>query len=161
MRFTLNVKLIKKKLANLNWITITKIICRKYQFKSIFLIQINVFDDNIYYVEKRLFKSFDDFVLFEIFRNNRFSRYVLICAIIIEVIIFVFFIIIDIKTTNFEIVFLITSLIALKSEKNLIFIFNNFHFRALISIIKENYEIFIVIIITECNEITNIEMNQI
>ena len=138
---------------------ITKIIYRKYQFKSIFLIQINVFDNDIHHVEKCLIKSFDDSVLFEILKNNRFSKYVLICAMIIKVIIFVFFIVINAKITNFKIVFLIASLITLKDKKNLIFLFNDFHFRALISIIKKNNEIFIIIIITKCYKIINVEMN--
>ena len=62
---------------------------------------------------------------------------------------------------DFKIVFLIASLIALEDKKNLIFLFNDFHFRAFISIIKKNNEIFIVIIITRCYKIINIEMNQI
>ena len=60
---------------------------------------------------------------------------------------------------NFKIAFLIASLITFKDKKNLIFIFNNLHFRAFISIIKKDYEIFIVIIITRCYEIINIEIN--
>ena len=94
-----------------------KTIYHKYQFKSIFLIQINVFDNSTHYIKKCLIKSFDDFVLFEVFKNNRFSRYVLICAMIIEVIIFIFFIIINAKTMNFEIAFLIGSLITFKDKK--------------------------------------------
>ena len=145
---------------NLNWITIAKIICRKYQFRSIFLIQLNVFDDDIYYAKKCLIKSFDDFVLFEVFRNNRLSKYVLICVIIIEIIIFIIFIIINAKTINFKIVFLIASLIAFQDKKKKI-IFNNLHFRAFISIIKKGHKIFVVIMITRCYEIINIEINQI
>ena len=79
----------------------------------------------------------------------------------IEIIIFVFFIVINAKTTNFEIVFLIASLIALKNKKNLIFLFNNFHFRAFILIIKKDNEVFVVIMITRYYEIINIEINQI
>ena len=62
---------------------------------------------------------------------------------------------------NFKIVFLISNLITLENRENLIFIFNNFHFRAFILIIKKNDEVFIVIIIMKCNEIVNVEMNQI
>ena len=62
---------------------------------------------------------------------------------------------------NFEIIFLIANLITLEDKKNLIFLFNNFHFRALISIIKKNNEIFIVIMITKYYKIINVEMNQI
>ena len=60
---------------------------------------------------------------------------------------------------NFEIVFLIASLIALEDKKNLIFIFNDFHFPTFISIIKKNNEIFIVIMIIRCYKIANIEIN--
>ena len=140
---------------------IAKIICRKYQFKSIFSIQINVFDDNIHYIEKCLIKSFDDFVLFEVFKDNKLLRYVLICAIIIEIIIFVLLIIISAKIMNFKIVFLITSLITLEDKENLIFMFNDFHFQTLISIIEKNHEIFIFIMIIKCYEVINVEMNQV
>ena len=60
---------------------------------------------------------------------------------------------------SFEIVFLIASLITLEDKKNLIFIFNDLHFRAFISIIKKDNKIFVIIIITGCNEIVNVEMN--
>ena len=138
-----------------------KIIYRKYQFKSIFSIQINVFDDDIYYIEKCLIKSFDGSVLFGVFKNNKFSRYVLICAMTIEIIIFILFIVINAKTTDFEIAFLIANLITLEDKENLILLFNDFHFRTFISIIKKNNEIFIIIMITKCYKIINIEMNQI
>ena len=105
-----------------------KIICNKYQFKLIFLIQINFFDNNIYYIEKRLIKSFNDFILFGIFKNNKFLSYILINIIIIKNIIFIFFFKIEIKTINFNIIFLILNLKASKNKKNFIFIFNNFHF---------------------------------
>ena len=62
---------------------------------------------------------------------------------------------------NFKIVSLIASLITFKNKKNLIFIFNNLHFQAFILIIKKGHEVFIIIIITKCYEITNVEMNQI
>ena len=62
---------------------------------------------------------------------------------------------------NFEIVSLIASLITFENEKSLIFLFNDFHFRAFILIIKKDDEVFIVIIIMRCYEIINIEMNQI
>ena len=127
--------------------------------RSIFLIQINVFDDDIHYVEKCLIKSFDDFVLFEVFKNNKISRYVLTCAMIIEIIIFVLFIIIDAKITNFEIVFLISNLITFKNRESLIFIFNNLYFRMVILIIKKDNEIFVVIIISRYNEIINVKIN--
>ena len=78
---------------------------------------------------------------------------------IIEVIIFVFLIIIDAKTTNPEIVSLISNLITLENKENLIFIFNNLHFRTFILISKENNEVFIVIMIMRCNKIANIEIN--
>ena len=38
---------------------------------------------------------------------------------------------------------------------------NDLYFRTFILIIKENHEIFIVIIITKCYKIINVEMNQI
>ena len=60
---------------------------------------------------------------------------------------------------NFEIVFLISNLITFKSKENLNFIFNNLYFRMFILIIKRNNEIFIIIMITKCNKIANIEMN--
>ena len=161
MRFTFNIEFIKRKLAISNWIMIIKIIYNKHQLRSVFLIEINVFDNNIHYIEKCLIESFDDFVLFEILKNNRFSKYILICAMIIEVIIFVFFIIVDAKTTNFEIVSLISNLITFENKKSFIFIFNDFHFRAFISIIKENDEVFVIMIITRYNEIVNIEINQV
>ena len=107
---------------------IAKITCNKYQLGSIFSIQINIFNNNIYYIEKYLIKSFNDFVLFEIFKNNKLLKYILIYIITIEVIIFVFFIIIDSKIINFKIVFLISSLITLKNKKSFAFILNNFHF---------------------------------
>ena len=78
---------------------------------------------------------------------------------IIEIIIFIFFIIINAKMINFEIVFLIANLITFEDKKNLIFIFNDFHFRAFISIIKKDNKIFIVIMITKCYKIINVEMN--
>ena len=62
---------------------------------------------------------------------------------------------------NFEIVFLIASLIALEDKKNLILLFNDFHFRTFILIIEKDHEIFIVIMITKCYEIINVEMNQV
>ena len=161
IKLMFNVQLIKREFTNLNWITIAKIIYRKYQFRSILSIQISVFNNNIHYAEKRLIKSFDNFILFEVFKDNRFSRYILICAMIIEVIIFVLLIVISAKITDFKIAPLIASLITLEDEKNLIFLFNDFHFRALISIIKENNKIFIVIMITRCYEIINVKMNQI
>ena len=79
----------------------------------------------------------------------------------IEVIIFVFLIVINAKITNFEIAFLIASLITLEDKKSLIFLFNDFHFRAFILIIKKGDEVFVIIIITKCYEITNVEMNQV
>ena len=79
----------------------------------------------------------------------------------IEIIIFVLLIIINAKTTNFEIAPLIASLITLENEKSLILLLNDFHFRAFISIIKEGDEVFTVIMITECYETTNVEMNQV
>ena len=60
---------------------------------------------------------------------------------------------------NFEIIFLISSLITLENKENLFFIFDDYYFRTLIPIIKKNNEIFIVIIITKYNKITNVEMN--
>ena len=138
---------------------ITKIIYRKYQFRSIFSIQINVFDNNIHHIKKCLIKLFDDFVLFGILKNNKLSKYVLIRAMTIEIIIFIFFIIISAKIINFKIVFLIASLITFEDKKNLIFIFNDLHFRALILIVEKNHEIFIIIMITKCYKIINVEMN--
>ena len=107
----------------------------------------------------RLVKSFNDVVLFEIFKNNKLSRYVLIYTIIIKVMIFVLLIIIDAKITNFKIASLISNLITFENKKSFIFMFNDFHFQTFISIIKKNNEIFIVIIITKCNKIINIKMN--
>ena len=54
---------------------------------------------------------------------------------------------------------MIANLIMFEDKKNLILLFNDFHFRALISIIKKNDEIFIVIMITRGYKITNVEMN--
>ena len=79
----------------------------------------------------------------------------------IEVVIFIFFIIIGAEATNFENVFLISSLITLEDKESLILIFNNLYFRSFILIIEKCDEIFIVIIITKCNKITNIEINQV
>ena len=127
--------------------------------KLVFSIQINVVNNNIYNIEKCLIKLFDDFVLFEVFKNNKFSKYVLICTMIIEIIIFVFFIIIDAEITNSKITFPILNLITFENKKNLIFMFNDFHFRLFILIIKKDNKIFIVIIITGCNKIINVEIN--
>ena len=38
---------------------------------------------------------------------------------------------------------------------------NNLYFQTFISIIKKDDEVFIIMIITKCNKIANIEMNQI
>ena len=53
----------------------------------------------------------------------------------IEIIIFIFFIIVSLKIINFNIIILISSLITLKSEKDLIFILNNLNFKAFILVI--------------------------
>ena len=47
-----------------------------------------------------MIESFDGFVLFEVFKDNKLLKYVLICAMTIEIIIFVFFIIVDAETMN-------------------------------------------------------------
>ena len=80
---------------------------------------------------------------------------------IIEVIIFVLFIIINAKIINLKIVFLIASLIAFEDKKKIIFIFNNLHFRAFILIVEKDHEVFVVIMITKCYKIINVEMNQV
>ena len=80
---------------------------------------------------------------------------------IIEVIIFVFLIIINAKIMNFEIAPLIASLITFKDKKNLTFMLNDFYFRTFILIIKKGHKVFIIMMITKCYEIINVEMNQI
>ena len=61
--------------------------------------------------------------------------------------------------TNFNIIFLISSLKTLKSKESFIFIFNNFNFRSFILIIKNNNKVFIIIIIIKNNKIVNININ--
>ena len=62
---------------------------------------------------------------------------------------------------NFEIVPLIASLITFEDKENLIFIFNDLHFRAFILIIKKGHKVFVVMMIMKCNEIADVEMNQV
>ena len=62
---------------------------------------------------------------------------------------------------NFKIVSLITSLITFENEKNLIFMLNDLHFRTFILIIKKDHEVFVVMMITKCYKIINVEMNQV
>ena len=80
---------------------------------------------------------------------------------IIEIIIFVFFIIIGAKAANFEIVFLISNLITFENKKSFIFMLDDLHFETFISIIKKGDKIFIVMMITKRNKIANVEMNLI
>ena len=59
----------------------------------------------------------------------------MLSTIDVEIIIFIFFIIVNLKITNFNIIIFILSLIALKSKKDLTFILNNLDFKAFILII--------------------------
>ena len=106
-----------------------------------------------------MIKSFDDFILFEIFKINKLSHNVIINTINIKIKIFVFIIIINSKTFNDNIFMLIFNLITFKDKEDFIFIFNNFNLKTLISIINENNKIFIIKAIARNNEIANIIMN--
>ena len=79
--------------------------------------------------------------------------------ITIEIIVFIFFIIIETKTKNSTIALLISSLKMFKNKKNHILIFKNLHFQTFILIIKKNNEVFIIIIIMKYNEIINIKIS--
>ena len=59
----------------------------------------------------------------------------MLSTIDIEIIIFIFLIIVSLEIINFNIIILVSSLIALKSEKDLIFILNNLDFKAFILVI--------------------------
>ena len=39
-----------------------------------FLIKVNVYNDNVNNVKKRLIKSFDDFILFKVFKMNKLCQ---------------------------------------------------------------------------------------
>ena len=136
-----------------------KIINDKYKFSSIFSIKINVFNDNVDNVEKRLIESFNDFILFEIFKINKFLYDVMINTINVKVKIFVFIIIINSKTFDNNIFMLIFNLIMFKNKKKFVFMFNDFNFKAFILIVNENNKIFIVKAIAKNNEIANIVIN--
>ena len=51
-----------------NRIIIIKIVNNEYKFRLIALIKISIFNNNINYIEERLIKSFDNFILFRVFR---------------------------------------------------------------------------------------------
>ena len=59
----------------------------------------------------------------------------MLSTIDIEIIIFIFLIIVSLEIINFNIIILVSSLIALKSEKDFIFILNNLDFKAFILVI--------------------------
>ena len=159
MRFVIRVNLIQNEFMWLYKISIVKIIDDQYKFWLIFLIKINVFNNNVNNVEKRLIKSFNDLILFEVFKMNKFSRDVIINTMNIKVKIFIFVIIINSKTFNNNIFVLIFNLITFKSKKDFIFIFNDFNLKAFILIVNENNKIFIVKTIAKNDEIVNIVIN--
>ena len=99
------------------------------------LIQINIFNNNTYYIEECLIKLFNSFILFEIFKNNKFLNYILIYITIIKIIIFIIFFIIKVKTASSNIIFLISNLKTSKNKESLIFIFNNFYYKVFIIMI--------------------------
>ena len=53
----------------------------------------------------------------------------------VEIVVFIFLIIVSSQIINLNITILVSSLITFKSEKDIIFILNNFNFRALILVI--------------------------
>ena len=59
----------------------------------------------------------------------------MLSTIDVEIIIFIFFIIVSLEIANFNIIIFILNLIALKSEKDLTFILNNLNFKAFILVI--------------------------
>ena len=59
----------------------------------------------------------------------------MLSTIDVEIIIFIFLIIVSSQIINLNIIIFVLSLITLKSEKDIIFILNNFNFKALILII--------------------------
>ena len=138
------MNLIKNEFAKTHKASIIKIINDQYKFQLIFLIIINVFNDNVNNIKKRLIKSFNDLILFEIFKMNKFSRDIIIDTINVKIKIFIFVVIINSKTFNNDIFILIFNLITLKSRKDFVFIFDNFNFKAFILIVNKDNKIFIV-----------------
>ena len=53
----------------------------------------------------------------------------------VEIVVFIFLIIVSLKITNFSVIIFILSLITLKSEKDLTFTLNNLDFKAFILVI--------------------------
>ena len=106
-----------------------------------------------------MIKSFDDLILFEIFKINKFLYNVIINTISVKIKIFVFVIIINSKTFNDDIFILIFNLITFEDKKDFAFIFNDFNFKALILIVNEDNKIFIIKTISRNDEIINIVMN--
>ena len=106
-----------------------------------------------------MIKLFDDFILFEIFKMNKFSRDVIINTMNIKIKILIFVIIINSKTFDNDIFILIFNLITFENKENFAFIFNNFNFKIFILIINENDKIFVVKMISKNDKIVNIVMN--
>ena len=136
-----------------------KVINDQHKFWSIFSIKVNIFNDNINNVEKRLIKSFDNFILFEVFKMNKFSYDIMIDIINVKIKIFIFVIIINSKTFNNDIFILIFNLITFKDKKDFAFMLDDFNFKTFILIVNEDNKIFIIKAIAGNNEIVNIIMN--
>ena len=131
----INRNLEKIKFITHDKITIAKIIDDENKFNSIILIQFKIFNNYVNYIKKCLIKSFNNVIRFRIFKLKKFSHDFTIDTINIKDIIFIFFIIINIKTIDFNIIMLVASLITFKNEKDIIFKFNDLGYRALNSII--------------------------
>ena len=102
---------------------------------------------------------FDDFILFEIFKINRFLCDVMINTINVKIKIFIFVIIINSKTFNNNIFILIFNLITFKNKKDFAFILDDFNFKIFILIVNEDNKIFIIKTIAGNDEIVNIVIN--
>ena len=125
----------------------------------IFSIKINIFNNNVNNVEKRLIKLFDNFILFEIFKIKKLLYDIIIDIINVKIKIFIFVIIINSKTFNYNFFILIFNLITLKNKKDFVFIFNDFNFETFILIVNKNNKIFIIKMIAGNDKIVNIIMN--
>ena len=90
---------------------------------------------------------------------NKFSRDIMINIINVKIKIFVFVVIINSKAFFNNIFILIFNLITFKDKKDFILIFDNFNFKAFISIINENNKIFVFKMILKSDKIANIVIN--
>ena len=112
-------------------------------------------------MEEVLVELFNNSILLKVSRSNQLLSNIIIVTINIKLVVLKFPLIIDFKASNSNVIILIFSLKALKSEKDFAFLINNLDFRALILIIQKDNKVFIAIATTRSNRIIDITINQV